>query len=84
MISYQWYESSDGSLASSVAIDGATEEKFVTPVYTEKGIHYYYCVVKNLATNETEISQVHSMAYTGLPTVYVETPSRVAITSKEI
>ena len=78
---YQWYESSDGSTNAGKIIQGATESTFTTPLYDEKGIHYYYCTATNKST--TSVSDVTSVAYTALPTVYINTPDSVKITSKE-
>ena len=85
-LTYQWYESADDSTESGTAVQGATNTTFETPVFTKKGVHYYYCAAT--ATNpegesRTFFSKVASVAYTGLPTLYVNTPGGVDITSKE-
>ena len=85
-VSYQWYESPDGAADTGVAIDGATGPVFTTAVFTEKGIHYYYCtaIISSSGENETVlISDVASVAYTALPTFYINTPEGAGITSKE-
>ena len=78
---YQWYESSDGSPSSGVAVQGATDRIFTTPNYNEKGIYYYYCT--STAAGKTSVSDVSSVAYTALPTLYLNTPDGVEITSNE-
>ena len=88
-VTYQWYESPDGSIDSGIAIPNATNPIFETPVYTEKGIHFYYCVATTTAlsdeieNNPYVISSIASVAYTTLPTVYINTPDSVEIISKE-
>ena len=89
-VSYRWYESTDGTTDKGVAVSNATTSTLTTPKYTEKGIYYYYCVATNVLAKSEEniksacaISDVVSVAYTGLPTVYVNTPDSVEITSKE-
>ena len=78
---YQWYESSDGSTSSGVAVQGAADMIFTTPNYHEKGIYYYYCTAA--VEGKTSISDVSSVAYTALPTLYLNTPDGVEITSNE-
>ena len=78
---YQWYESQDGSFSSGVAVQGAADKIFITPNYHEKGIYYYYCTAA--AAGETSVSDVSSVAYTALPTIYLNTPDGVEITSNE-
>ena len=80
-VTYQWYESADGKTSSGAAVQGATDLIFATPVYTEKGIYYYYCTAT--AGNKTSFSDISSVAYTALPTIYVNTPDGVEITSNE-
>ena len=80
-ITYQWYETSDGSASSGAAVKGATDPIFTTPLYTEKGIHYYYCTAKT--ASKSFVSDVSSVAYTALPTLYINTPEGVEITSNE-
>ena len=82
---YQWYISTDGTKETGTPIANATEATFAVPDYSEKGIYYYYCEAKDLWAGESEsvLSDVVIVAYTGLPTVYIDTPNGVAITSKE-
>ena len=90
-VSYRWYESADGTTAMGTAVSNATTSTLTTPKYTERGIHYFYCVATTVLTESDEsvkstcaISNVVSVAHTGLPVVYVDTPDSVAITSKEV
>ena len=81
-VSYQWYQSVDGSIATGEKIEGATEESYTTEVFAEKEIRYYYCVATT--SDESVISNIATAVYTGLPILYVNTPEGVEITSKEI
>ena len=91
-VRYKWYESSDGTSALGKAAAGGSgmdTNTFTTPVFTQKGIRYFYCVATTvIASGEGDdvntiatISDVVSVACTGLPVVKVETPDRVEITS---
>jgi len=80
-VTYQWYESADGTTDAGTAVSGATEPAFETPVYTEKGIRYYYCVAT--VEDVSLVSDVASVAFTALPTLYINTPGAVEIVSKE-
>ena len=85
-ITYQWYQSKNDSTDSGTAVPDATETTFETPVFTEKGIRYYYCAVTAVSPtgeSRTFLSNIASTAYTALPTLYVNTPGGVGITSKE-
>ena len=78
---YQWYESADGSSSSGTAVQGAADQIFTTPIYTEKGIRYYYCTATS--AGKTAASEVSKVAYTALPTLYINTPNSAEITSNE-
>jgi len=86
-VKYQWYSSSDGTTDAGTAISGATGTAFETPVFTEKGVRYYYCVATVISESVEEpvmlVSNVASVAYTALPTLYINTPDAVEIVSKE-
>ena len=85
-ITYQWYESKNNSTDSGIAQPDATNTTFETPVFTEKGIRYYYCAVTAVTPageSRTFLSNIASAAYTALPTLYVNTPGGVEINSKE-
>ncbi len=89
-ISYQWYESSDGTTDAGTPVAEATGSSFETPVFTKKGFYYYYCIATIIPTSETGdvdtvalISDLASVAHTALPTLYINTPDSAPITSKE-
>jgi|GEM_PF-668556 Cobalamin biosynthesis protein CobT (nicotinate-mononucleotide:5, 6-dimethylbenzimidazole phosphoribosyltransferase) len=86
-ISYQWYSSSDGTTDTGTAISGAADPAFETPVYTEKGLRYYYCAAAVISGSGEEpvvlVSNMASVAFTALPTLYINTPDAVEIVSKE-
>ena len=69
---YQWYQSDSNSNESGVEIVGANSATFVTDTFTQKEIRYYYCVA-TLTDGERETSNVALAAYTGLPTVEINT-----------
>ena len=82
-VRYKWYESFDRTSAAGKAVSegsGADTATFTTPAFTEKGIRYFYCVATTvLAENEggdvntvATISNVVSVACTGLPVVYFD------------
>lgn len=79
---YRWYKTEDGTVESGKpVIDGwSSSSRFETPRFTEKGIYYYYCRVASYIPYEdgsidevTVCSDVVSVAYTGLPTLYLDT-----------
>jgi len=80
-VKYQWYETPERSTDAGSAISGATGSAFETPLFTEKGIHYYYCTAA--VDNISLVSNVASVAFTALPTLYINTPGRAGIESKE-
>jgi len=90
-VTYQWYESSDKNMQSAKPVinDSSNSSIFTTPPFSEKGIKYYRCVViPQISVRDGEklnsvTSVIVSVAYTGLPTVKLNTPNNDAITSKE-
>ncbi|MBR1403956.1 MAG: CotH kinase family protein, partial [Treponema sp.] len=80
-VSYRWYESADGTSAAGTAVTGGTSATLTTPAFTEKGIRYFYCVATViLSADEDEeikcvaaVSDVVSVACTGLPVVQIDT-----------
>ena len=79
-ISYQWYKSADGTIENSTAIEGATGSSYTTEKLAAKTSFYYYCVAT--AGEKSKMSNVTMVANTDLPTLYVNTPNGVEITSK--
>ena len=80
-VKYQWYESPERSTDAGTTVEGATGTAFETPLFTEKGIRYYYCTAA--VDNISLVSNVASVAYTALPALYINTPDRAGIESKE-
>lgn len=81
-VKYQWYESSDGSTDKGTAIAEATGQTFNTPVFSEKGIYYYYCTASSGNNDKVLTSNTASVAYTALPVLYINTPDNAGIKSK--
>ena len=80
-VSYQWYQSTDGTKQTGVIIDGATSNSFTTEVFTVKGIRYYYCIATS--GDESVASDVVVAAYTGLPTLRINTETPIDSITKE-
>ncbi len=82
-VSYKWYQSLDGTTENGFSITkgtGINTPNLTTQIFTEKGIYYFYCVATNILPIENEdiksaavISEIVSVAYTGLPTLYLNT-----------
>ena len=89
-VEYKWYRTADGKKSSGVLIEGATDSTLSLPEFTEKGVYYYYCGAVNVLidtdSNRIEsaesFSDVISVAFTGLPVVYVDTNNHEPIISK--
>lgn len=96
-VKYQWYESNDGTTNNGNIIiptpENGADTKTLNIIYSTPGIHFYYCSAKIIINNsytencsiELELvkSNIITVAYTGLPTVYITTPNNAEITSKE-
>lgn len=78
---YQWFISSDNTITNGVAIEGAIKNSYTTEVFNEKEIRYYYCIAS--VGEDSIISNIAIVAYTGLPVLYVNTPGAVEIRSKK-
>lgn len=80
---YQWYKCSSLDKENSEKIEGAVDYFLdIAPVEEEKKFYYFYCdVTKNIPFEITRSSQVFSVIDTGLPTVYINTPSVIKDTS---
>lgn len=78
-ITYQWYQSEDGTIETGILQEGSNSSTFTTDVFTEKGIRYYYCAATAKMqseygiSNSTVFSDVVTVAYTGLPLIKIET-----------
>lgn len=82
-VTYQWYSSSNGLALFGSAISDAVSSTLVLEPFTEPGIYYYYCVISVTDSDLTFRTDVVSVAYTALPTVYLNTPGGAPVTSKE-
>ena len=86
IISYQWYSSPSGSTDKVLKIDNATSESYTTGEVT-KGVHYYYCTTKRVIQETDDLvykveTNAFTVAYTGLPAIYIETPDKAEIPPK--
>jgi len=80
-VTYQWYCCSDEDTSTGVPVSGAIDSVLVLSPFTEAGIYYYYCKVE--VSGFFFDSDVVSVSYTGLPTVYINTPHHASIRSKD-
>ena len=91
-IEYKWYESLDGTTKTGRLISNAEEEVLTLSAFSEQGIYNYYCGVTSFFIDsdgdrwesEESFSDVISVVYSGLPTVYVDTPNSMQVVSKEV
>lgn len=88
-IEYQWY-SYDAASKSVKAIDGAVNTVLKTDAMDDTGMSYYFYQVKvyqklifSYYLKTAVYSIPYVVAYTGLPTVYVNTPDSQRIMSDE-
>lgn len=82
---YQWYQCSSPKKENPKKIEGAVNYYLDTEPIAEKNkIYYFYCDVTNSPLRITHSSQVFYVADTGLPTVYINTPSTIKDTSNWI
>lgn len=90
-VAYQWFKSDDGSIENGTIIQNAVDATLSLTPFENVGLNYYFCQARSIyhdqEGNEHESSAVNSnvvtVAYTGLPTVYVNTPNEIPITSKD-
>ena len=59
-LTYQWYESTDGSNAKGTLIDGATDNTYTVPADKEAGTYYYFCEVKAARVDNSKFVIVKS------------------------
>ena len=59
-LTYQWYESTDGSNAKGTLIDGATGNTYTVPADKEAGTYYYFCKVKAVRVDNSKFVIVKS------------------------
>lgn len=82
-IKYQWYKSLDGTTQNATEIISTInshDSTITIPCFDDTTIHYYFCKITALpVTNRENIekeevtSRVVSVAFTGLPTLYLDT-----------
>jgi len=87
---YRWYKSKDGfEVDDGVPVtEWSTSSQYETPTITEKGIYYYFCkaasrIPENDNDSKIAVSDIITVAYTGLPTLYVDTLGHKSIKSKK-
>ena len=71
-VSYQWYRSESNSNVSGMALDGANSSHYITEPFLNKEFRFYYCVATS-SEGVSKSSKVFVVAYTGLPTVRINT-----------
>ncbi|OUM57499.1 hypothetical protein PIROE2DRAFT_64978 [Piromyces sp. E2] len=85
---YRWFKSIDGNVNNGTPLtEWSTTSQYETPVFSEKGIYYYFCkAASKIPNNDNDsnivVSKVITVAYTGLPTLYIETPNSAPVNSK--
>ena len=79
-VTYQWYEAADSTGNNGTPIALATGRTLSTPAFSAPGIRYYYCVAS--AGGMSEKSRVAAVAYTGLPTLYLDLDRPLASVTK--
>ncbi len=80
-LEYQWFESQDGTKETGIIIPNATNFDFTTPIFNDKEIHHYYCSVTIHGSGLDDtllISDMASVACTGLPLMKIETVNQVS------
>ena len=80
-VQHQWYECADADGNNGMPIEGATNPFFFTGPYSQPGIHYYYCSVRT--QSGMSASPVMTVAYTGLPTLYLDLDRPLASVTKD-
>ena len=80
-INYQWYQASTRTTKKGVPIEGATNSTYTTSAFTKRDIRYYYCIAT--AGEETVTSEVATAAYTGIPTLFINTQVPMTDVTKE-
>lgn len=80
---FQWYKIDNNN--DSTTIVGATNKYFDTEKFSSKGIQCYLCNIKTYSSEGELLIEKNIpffIAYTGLPTIVIETPSNAIISSK--
>ena len=79
-VSYQWYQSTDGSTAEGTAVAGAQDTLFEAPTQ-EAGLLYYYCVVTN--TNEQADGKKTAQTVSQAVSVMVTEPRKITVDAEK-
>ena len=80
-VSYQWYQSIDGTTKKRNKIEGASDNSYVTEIFTDREIRYYFCIATSGKKSVT--SKIAVVAYTGLPVLYINTEVPIASITKD-
>lgn len=80
-VQHQWYECADADGNNGMPIEGATNPFFFTGPYSQPEIHYYYCNVRT--QSGMSVSPVMTVAYTGLPALYLDLDRPLASVTKD-
>ena len=81
VVQYQWYEAADSTGNKGMPLDGADSALFTAGPHTTPGIHYYYCSVRT--QSGMSVSPVMTVAYTGLPALYLDLDRPLASVTKD-
>ena len=81
-VTYTWYQTPDETTESGTVIENENTSSLILQPFTEKGIYYYYCKVQN-ENSEEFLSDIIAVAYTGLPTVIIETTDGINPTTEK-
>lgn len=65
---YQWFSCADALGNDAKEIEGAVSQSYETQVFSQEEIKFYYC-----QTDKGTKSKIFAVAYTGLPTLYINT-----------
>ena len=79
---YQWYSCPEHSVEGAAAIPGATQSVYRTDAFYAPEMRSYCCIIES--RGETVCTDLFHAAYTGLPTLMIDTPQGEAVESKEL
>lgn len=79
---YQWFYCPDHSGTGAVVIPGATESMYRTDAFCEPEMRSYYCMI--VSGGEIICTDLFHAAYTGLPTLIIDTAQGEPVESKEL
>ena len=81
-LTYQWYESADGTTGTGKAIANENQNIYTVSPFTERGLRYFYCVAET--ESETVTSSIAAIAYTELPLVEITTVNNEEPTAEQV